>query len=110
MDIEVDSQLLVHVITKKIGVPWGIAYEIRLIVDLLPKLGCSVCHIYGEGNKLKQLIFLLMLGYKLEKRKLTFCSSDIPRKLFGITRVDMASTYSWYKNSKSVIFFVPLIL
>lgn len=38
MDTEVDSLMLVQVINKKIGVPWAIAYEVRLIEEYLQKM------------------------------------------------------------------------
>src|SRR3954469_5308371 len=50
--IELDSLLLVNMLTKNYSIPWNIWYYISSIKRLLQGFVFFITHIYREGNKL----------------------------------------------------------
>lgn len=60
VDAEVDSQILVHVLEGKVQMPWTIAYEIRMIREVMVQMDCRLMHTYRENTKCAD--FLANLG------------------------------------------------
>lgn len=50
VDNEIDSQILLYVLQKKVQAPWAVEFEIRAIFHLLHGMDTSIEHIYREGN------------------------------------------------------------
>lgn len=85
VDIEVDSLMLVKVFKGEIATPWVMAYDVRGIKRILQQLDFSIQHTYRENDK--AVDFLVNWGFK-ERKCLIFCSSNLPRKLVSVLRID----------------------
>lgn len=48
VDIEVDSLVLVHILCKKVGIPWNVVYNVRCIWRLMEQLDYRLSHTFRE--------------------------------------------------------------
>ena len=86
VDTEVDSMVIANVIQKKTAVPWAIAYEIRIINDLLTNFDFSIRHIFREANRAAD--FLANLGCSAQRKIVFRDFGEIPVALRGYVNSD----------------------
>lgn len=86
VDVEVDSQILVQVLNRKVEVPWGVLYEVREIWRLLDTIVAQIMHTYRENNQAAG--FLANWSCKRMHSGIFDRFSEFPHGLKGIVRVD----------------------
>lgn len=90
MEIEVDSQLLVHWCLKKYAWPWEFYQVLFSIVALLPRFS-TIIHVYREANKAADILAKLA---STSQASFSFAQNAMPQELRGCVALDKKGTPS----------------
>ena len=85
MELEADYLVLVHILEKKVEVPWCIAYEVREIMQLMTSIEYRIFHTYKENNRGAD--FMANIGCREGKTLQFSCFEDLPKEMRGVVKV-----------------------